>query len=133
MFDSIRTGIRRLETLVLDKQQPGREASWAAAGMLSAAPDSPRDIPLVPLAKESLRLYPDFVRTIEEQSAEATRYARNGTLQIFIAPCGEEDRDRMVIEHRRLGLTAEPVSLEATRAKESLDWAGSAIDCVSSR
>ena len=51
--------------------------------MLSPAPDSPRDIPLVPLARESLSLYPEFVRAIEEASGKSVDYTRKGTLQIF--------------------------------------------------
>ena len=76
----------KLKIVVLDRQQPGREASWAAAGMLSPAPDSPRDIPLVPLARESLSLYPEFVRAVEEASGKEVDYTRKGTLQVFFNP-----------------------------------------------
>jgi len=58
----------KFRVVLLDRQKPGQEASCAAAGMLSPAPDSPRDIPLVPLGRESLALYPQFVSAIEEAS-----------------------------------------------------------------
>jgi glycine oxidase len=109
----------KLKVIVLDRQKPGCEASWAAAGMLSPAPDSSQDIPLVPLSRESLRIYPEFVRAIEQVSGKQTGYTRNGTLQIFGKPCGKSERDQMVAEHRRLGLAAEPVSFEAARAAEA--------------
>jgi glycine oxidase len=109
---------QKLKVLVLDRQQPGREASWAAAGMLSPAPESPRDVPLVPLTQESLRLYPDFVASIEEESSKPTGYARDGALQIFCSPNDQADRDAEVAEHRRLGLSAEPISAEAARQWE---------------
>jgi glycine oxidase len=108
----------KLRVAVLDRQQPGREASWAAAGMLSPAPDSPRDYPLVPLGLESLRLYPDFVAAIEEGSGVSTGYSREGTLEIFSTPGGEADRDRRVAEWRRLGVAAEPVTLDAAQQWE---------------
>lgn len=108
----------KLTTVVLDRQQPGREASWAAAGMLSPAPDSPRDVPLVPLLRRSLQLYPEFVATIEDESGKSTGYAHNGALQIFCGPNGERDRDAEIAEHRRLGLTAEPIALEKARERE---------------
>ncbi len=108
----------KLRVLVLDRQQPGREASWAAAGMLSPAPDSPLDIPLVPMSRGSLQLYPEFVATIEEESSKPTGYARNGALQIFFGPNGVADRDAAVAEHRRLGLGAEPIALETARKWE---------------
>lgn len=107
-----------LKVVVLDRQQPGREASWAAAGMLSPAPDSPRDVPLVPLSWQSLQLYPEFVATIEDESGKPTSHARSGALEIFCGPNGEADRDATVAEHRRLGLSAEPVALETARQWE---------------
>jgi glycine oxidase len=107
----------KLRVVVLDRQQPGREASWAAAGMLSPAPDSPRDLPLVPLGRESLKLYPEFVAAIEETSGESAGYAREGTLEIFSEPSGEAVRDRRVAECRRLELAAEAVALDT-----ALQW-----------
>jgi glycine oxidase len=108
----------KVTAVVLDRQQPGREASWAAAGMLSPAPDSPRDAPLVPLLRRSLQLYPEFVATIEEESGKPTGYARNGALQIFCGPNGEADRDAEIAEHRHLGLAAEPIALETAKEWE---------------
>jgi glycine oxidase len=108
----------KLNILLVDRQQPGCEASWAAAGMLSPSPDSAYAAPLVPLAKESLRLYPRFVKSIEETSGRSTAYTSEGTLEIFSAPQGVPERDRMIAEHRRLGLAAEEISLEAARKLE---------------
>jgi glycine oxidase len=108
----------KLAVVVLDRQQPGREASWAAAGMLSPAPDSPGDAPLVPLLRRSLQMYPEFVATVEEESGKPTGYARNGALQVFCGPNCEADRDAEIAEHRHLGLTAEPIALETARQWE---------------
>jgi glycine oxidase len=99
----------KLHVAVFDNQEPGREASWAAAGMLSPAPDSPRDLPLVPLGRESLRLYPEFVASIEAESGQSTGYVREGTLEFFAGTNGETDRDRRVAQCRSLGLAAEAV------------------------
>jgi glycine oxidase len=108
----------KLRVVVLDRQQPGQEASWAAAGMLSPAPDSPGDIPLVPLTRESLRLYPEFIATVEEVSGGSAAYAREGALEIFSAADGEVERDRRVSQCKRLGLVAEPVSIAIARRWE---------------
>jgi glycine oxidase len=109
---------QKLRVVVLDRQQPGREASWAAAGMLSPAPDSPRDVPLVPLGRESLKLYPNYVAAVEGASGKPTAYTHRGTIEIFLAPHGEDERDRTVAAHRELGLVAEPVSLDTARKLE---------------
>ena len=108
----------KLDIVVLDRQQPGRGASWAAAGMLSPGPDSLEALPLVPLAKESMRLYPAFVEAIEEISQKSTGFARHGTLEIFTAHDAESEREKMVAQHRALGLAIEPVSIDAARKSE---------------
>jgi glycine oxidase len=109
-----------LRVAVLDSQEPGRGASWAAAGMLSPAPDSPRDIPLVPLAKESLRLYPEFVAAIEEASGKQTGYTREGALEIFFGKQAGTQLSGLVSLHRELGLGTEPIAMDAARGWERL-------------
>ena len=39
-----------LRVALIERNEPGREASWAAAGMLSPAPDCPLPFPWCPLA-----------------------------------------------------------------------------------
>lgn len=108
----------KLRVVVLDSQQPGQEASWAAAGMLSPGPDSPEALPLVPLMKESLRIYPDFVAAIENTSGQSTEFTREGALQIFLGPQGESERDALFTEYHGLGLPIESLSLDAARHLE---------------
>ena len=108
----------KLSSIVLDSQQPGREASWAAAGMLSPAPHVPEDAPLVPLANESLRLYPEFVARIEQASNLATDFECNGSLEIFFAENGESERDQILKENRGLRIACEPVSMDRARQLE---------------
>lgn len=107
--------------VVLDRQTPGLEASWAAAGMLSAAPESPDDLALVPLAKKSFALYPDFIAAIEENSGKATNFRRDGALELFFGASAAAERDGTVASHRALGLTTQAVSpAEATSIEPSL-------------
>jgi glycine oxidase len=108
----------KLRVVLFDRQHPGQEASSAAAGMLSPGPDSPEALPLVPLMKESLRIYPEFVAGIENSSGQSAEFAREGTLQIFLAPQGESERDALFAEYRRLGLPTEPLSLDAAHHLE---------------
>lgn len=108
----------KLDVILLDRQQPGREASWAAAGMLSPGPDSPDALPLVPLAKESMRLYPEFVAAVEALCGKSVAFARNGTIEIFTEAGAESELDKMVAQHRALGLAIEPISIDAARKAE---------------
>jgi glycine oxidase len=108
----------KLDVLLIDSQQPGREASWAAAGMLSPGPDSPDALPLVPFAKESMRLYPEFIASVEELSGKTTAFARKGVFEVFTAPNGDSERDKMVAQYQTLGLSIEPVATEVARKAE---------------
>jgi glycine oxidase len=112
----------KLRVAVLDRQQPGREASWAAAGMLAPGPDSSDATALVPLGKESLRLYPEFVSAIEKASGKSVDFTCDGTFEVFRGPDAEIARNKMVAEFHRLGLAAAAMSPdEARRHEPSLD------------
>ncbi len=109
-----------LRVVVLDRQEPGREASWAAAGMLSPGPDTPGALPLVPLGKEALRRYPEFVAHVERLSGQRVPLARNGTIELFFGPGAEAEAERaaMIQHYAALGLAIEPMTLDAARKLE---------------
>lgn len=118
----------KLRVLVVDRQEPGRETSWAAAGMLSPGPDSPEAVPMVPLAKESLQLYPEFVAGVEEASGRTADFTRQGSFEMFAGADAENERDRMIEVYRELGLAIETISVEAARGLEpELGAAASAV------
>ena len=109
---------RNLHVAIFDRQMPGREASWAAAGMLSPGPDSVEALPLVPLGKESLRLYPRFVSTVEEAAGGSVGFAQEGALEIFDNPGADSARDKLLGQYAELGLAAEPISFDSARTAE---------------
>ncbi|HEV2299588.1 MAG TPA: glycine oxidase ThiO [Candidatus Acidoferrales bacterium] len=109
-----------LSVVLLDRQEPGLEASWAAAGMLSTAPDAPEAAPLVSFARESHKLYPEFISAIERASGTPVEFHQCGALEIFLAPHGGTDRDERVAEIRRHGISAEPISLSEALRKEPM-------------
>jgi glycine oxidase len=106
---------RNLRVALLDRQELMHEASWAAAGMLSPAPDSPAAIPLVPLGRASLALYPKFVDTVEEASGQRTGYRTGGALEVFCHGDPERELSTLVALHHGLGLACEPLPLEDAR------------------
>src|SRR5437879_1224957 len=66
---------------LFDRQQPGQEASWASAGILSPAPENPAALAMVPLGKASLSLYPEFIAQVEEISGKSAGFRAKGTLE----------------------------------------------------
>ncbi|HTV58635.1 MAG TPA: glycine oxidase ThiO [Verrucomicrobiae bacterium] len=109
----------KLQVVLFDRQSPGREASWAAAGMLSPAPDGFPAIPLIPLAKESLRIYPEFLGEVERTSGMNTDFEREGALHLFRGANAESERDDTVAQYRGLGLSIEPLSAPDARKLEN--------------
>jgi len=103
---------------VFDRQEPGREASWAGAGILSPAPESSAMIPLVPLGIASMAIYPEFVRMVEEISGQNAGYRSKGTLQAIFTGDAREELSTVIALHHGLGLKAEPLSAQDARALE---------------
>jgi glycine oxidase len=111
-------GRRGLRVAILDRREPMREASWAAAGMLSPAPDCPTAIPLVPLARASLALYAEFVRNVEEASGLEANYRTGGAVEAICRGEAERELSTLVALHRGLGLACEPLPLDEARKLE---------------
>ncbi len=103
---------------LFDRQEPGRESSWAGAGILSPAPESASMIPLVPLAKASMAIYPEFVRMVEEISGQSAGYRPKGTLQAIFSRDAREELSTVIALHHGLGLKAEPLSAADARELE---------------
>jgi glycine oxidase len=68
-----------LRVLIVERGAPGREASYAAAGMLAASsteiPPALRDI-----AQENARLYPEFAHELEDESGIKVDLRDQGTI-----------------------------------------------------
>jgi glycine oxidase len=109
---------RNLRVALLDRQELMREASWAAAGMLSPAPDCPAAIPLVPLGRASLALYPRFVDAVEDGAGLRAGFRAGGAVEVICHGDAERELSTLVALHHGLGLACEPMRLEEARSME---------------
>jgi glycine oxidase len=107
-----------LRVSLFDRQEPGLEASWASAGILSPAPESPAMIGMVPLGKASMSLYPEFVQMVEEISGQSVGYRAKGTLEVVTSRHAREELSTIIALHHGLGLEAEPLSATDARGME---------------
>ncbi|MFB3915426.1 MAG: glycine oxidase ThiO [Terriglobales bacterium] len=77
--------------LIVDRSEPGREASYAAAGMIAYCDHHTPQI-LLPLAAASAKLYPEFVHELQDESGLRIDYRCDGTISFMSAeersPCG---------------------------------------------
>jgi glycine oxidase len=107
-----------LSVVVVD-DNPGRGASWAAAGLLAPITEAHYgEEVLLRLNVESAAMYPVFVDELTEETGQATGYARCGTLLVA------RDSDEVVAledvfaYQQRLGLTARKVRASECRSIE---------------
>jgi glycine oxidase len=107
-----------LKVAIFDRGEPGREASWASAGILSPAPESPAMISMVPLAKASMNLYPALVANVEEISGEKVGFRPKGTIDVFFSKDAIPDLSTLIALHHGMGLKAEPLRPEDARELE---------------
>jgi glycine oxidase len=103
---------------VFERGEPGREASWASAGILSPAPESPGMIPMVPLNKASMGLYPGFVANVEEIAGQRVGFRTFGTMDALFSRDAPRDLSTLIALHHGLGLKAEPLRPEDARELE---------------
>jgi glycine oxidase len=107
-----------LSVAVFDAQNPGREASWASAGMISPAPESSEMASLLPISMASVRLYPEFLQRVEELSGKTVGYRKDGALDLLLNGSGQSEIDEILALHRGAGLRAEPLSGSEAREIE---------------
>ena len=107
-----------LRVAVFDQGEPGREASWAGAGILSPAPENPAAIPLVPLGKASMLLYPEFVSHVEQISGQDVGFRAKGTLEAIFSRDAARELSTRVALHHGWGLKAEALSADDARELE---------------
>src|SRR5438105_10147778 len=86
---------QRVETVVLERAQPGRGATWASAGMI-AAPHSVVDKTdsEARLANRGAQLWPAFAADIERTSGRKIAYAANGGLILARKPSEKDELQR---------------------------------------
>jgi glycine oxidase len=88
---------RGVKVLLVERGEPGREASHAAAGMLTdCALETPAA--LQPLARASAQMYPEFVHELQDESGAKVDLRDQGTLLFLPA------------QHAGKGLPAEEIS-----------------------
>jgi glycine oxidase len=107
--------------LIVERGEPGREASHAAAGMLAwCDPMLPHQ--LKGLARASADMYPEFVREIDDESGMRVDLRTRGTIARFPEPpAGDAASYVSTGDWRPLGTD------EIARLEPSLEYSGEAV------
>ena len=103
---------RGLRVALLERAEPGSEASFAAAGLLSPQSDCRAPGPFFTLALSSHRLYPEWAGTLEEETGQKVGLVRSGLLRCAL-DAGEEEGLRDYLWQRGRGLAVEWLDADA--------------------
>src|SRR5215813_450862 len=87
-------------TILVEKNQPGKEASSAAAGILAVASGRSKRGPMYQLKRASQELYPALVQELEERTGIDIEYQRAGVLDL-IRTDADEKKYRQLYDLRR--------------------------------
>jgi glycine oxidase len=88
----------RLSVVVLDRGEPGCEASAAAAGMLAPQGELTEPEAFSALCMASRELYPRFAEEVEDSSGQKVHYRQDGSLLVAL---DEKQADELLEIYRR--------------------------------
>jgi glycine oxidase len=97
---------------VVDRSQPGREASWAAAGLIPPPPNPPNPTPLERLTALSCSLYPELSAKLRAETGIDNGYSRCGGINLADKSLAT-GLATTAAEFRRVRATVEDLSPEA--------------------
>ncbi|HEY8470198.1 MAG TPA: glycine oxidase ThiO [Longimicrobiales bacterium] len=109
---------RGLRVVVVERGTPGREATWAAAGMLSALSDGDHPADLLLLARASRDRYPSFVEALRQATGVELAYRTPGSLRVALSDGDAASLQRWVAHQREAGFEAEWLDADAVRRLE---------------
>jgi glycine oxidase len=118
----------RQRVALVERHEPGREASWAAGGMLAAQAEADQADAFLELALASRALYASFAKELLTTTGINIEYRTEGTLYLALT-----ETDEVELEHRwqwqhAAGLNTKKLTRDCTRKLEpqlndKLRWA----------
>jgi glycine oxidase len=104
---------------VIERGKFGKEASWAAGGILAPQVEADRADDFFELARASRDLYPAFARALQDETGIDVQLEQTGTLYVGFTEADEHEMRRRFDWQTRAGLRVEWLSGEAARMLES--------------
>lgn len=103
------------KVIVLERDQPGAHASWAAAGMLSPQTEADEPNALLHLLLASRALFPALAEDLRQETRIDIGYLSDGTLLLATAPAEVQE-----LEDRFRWQTAAGLPVQRLEPREAL-------------
>lgn len=107
-----------LMVTVVDAKEPGRGASWAAAGVLAPQGAHPHGGPYLDLSLRSNGLYPDFAARLQEETGLDIELRADGGLQLAMDDAEAAELESRYQDQVGLGLPVERLTDADVRVLE---------------
>ena len=108
----------RMRVVLLERGEPGGEATGASAGMLAAQFEAHEPGPLLTLSLRSRALYPEFVRGLEADAGMPVDLRREGALVAALDEAEHRTLSETAAAQRRMGLDVEILGADEIRRLE---------------
>ena len=86
---------RGADVVLVERQAPANEATWAAAGMLAPSAEAAAPGDFFELCVEAAARYPDYIRELEQETGLVTGYCAQGAMFLY-----DSDEARREVEAR---------------------------------
>lgn len=97
----------KIPVTVFDAREAGREASWAAAGMLAPGGEMDDASQLSRMALCALAMYPAFIEALQDDSGLAIEYRRCGALELAFDDREAEELAQRAVRQSAIGIRSE--------------------------
>lgn len=104
---------RGAEVVLLDSAAVGGYTSAASAGMVNPFSLTPDDTPALPMYWQSLQMYPDWTRTLHEQTGIDPEWRSGGCLRVALTPSDAEHLRASLAWIQRYDTRAELIDSQA--------------------
>ncbi len=109
---------RQIKNMLVEKRQPGQEASGAAAGMLAATGSGSKHGPMYQLKSASQALYPALIKELEERTGIDIEYQTAGIFEIIQTEKQEKTYRQLYELRHEQGHTLSWLSAQEARQQE---------------
>jgi glycine oxidase len=113
-----RLALEKASVVLVEKGDVGREASWAAGGILTPVHLAEYPTPLASLCAASLKLYEPLVREVRQLSGIDPEFRVSGLLLLVRGDAGEEAARTLEAWKQERGQPAERLSRDAALARQ---------------
>jgi glycine oxidase len=107
-----------LRVVVVERGTPGREASWAAAGMLSPLAEAAGPGPLLDLLLAARSMFPAYAASLREETGVDAGYSDAGTLYLALREEDEAELEARFAWQSAAGLGVQRLDAAASREAE---------------